>query len=101
MDAKDIFTKALNSSFVLIKEKELEEILSKSEILRVEDTQLSDLIRVLKFDDQLFIQEVTFKKEILLRKMDSLKDVDFFIQDRLDYYERKWDGCGCKINYYE
>lgn len=101
MEAKEIFNKALNTNFLIIDEEELKSVLDNSEILRVEDTHLSDFIRVLKYDDNLFIQETTFKNEILIRKMDSMKDVDLFVQDRLDYYERKWDGCGCKIDYYE
>jgi len=101
MEVKETFNKALNSNFVIIEEDDLKSILEKSEIIREEDTHLSDFIRVLKYEDKLFAQETTFKKEILIRKMDSMKDADLFVQDRLDYYERKWDGCGCKIDYYE
>ena len=101
MNSEEIFDKALNSNYLIIDEAELKSVLDNSEIIRVEDTHLSDLIRVLKYDDKLFVQEITFKKEIIIRKMDSMKDVDFFVKDRLDYYERKWDGCGCKIDYYE
>ncbi len=101
MEVKEIFNKALNSNFVIIEEDDLKSVLEKSEIIREEDTHLSDFIRVLKYEDKLFAQETTFKKEILIRKMDSMKDADLFVQDRLDYYERKWDGCGCKIDYYE
>jgi hypothetical protein len=101
MEAKEIFNKALNSNYLIIEEDELKSVLDNSEILRVEDTYLSDFIRVLKYDDKLFIQETTFKKEILIRKMDSMKDADFFVKERLDFYERKWDGCGCKIDFYE
>lgn len=101
MEVKEIFDKTLNSNYLIIEEDELKLVLDNSEIIRVEDTYLSDLIRVLKYDDNLFVQETTFKKEILIRKMDSMNDVDFFVQERLDYYERKWDGCGCKIDYYE
>lgn len=101
MDVKEIFNNALNTNFLIIEETDLKSVLDNSEILRVEDTHLSDFIRVLKYQDKLFIQETTFKKEIIIRKMDSMKDVDFFVQERLDYYERKWDGCGCKIDYYE
>ena len=101
MEVKEIFDKTLNSNYLIIEEDELKLVLDNSEIIRVEDTYLSDLIRVLKYDDNLFVQETTFKKEILLRKMNSMNDVDFFVQERLDYYERKWDGCGCKIDYYE
>jgi hypothetical protein len=101
MNANEIFNKALNLKYIIIDEDELKTILDDSEIIRVEDTHLSDFIRVLKYKDKLFVQETTFKQEILIRKMDSMKDVDSFVQERLDYYERKWDGCGCKIDYYE
>lgn len=100
MEANQIIIKALNSNYIIINEDELKTILDNSEIIRVEDTHLSDFIRVLKYNDNLFIQEKTYKNEILIRKMDSMKDVDSFVQERLDYYERKWDGCGCKIDYY-
>lgn len=101
MEAREIFNKVSNSNYLIIKADELKSALDNSEILRMEDTILSDYIRVLKFDDKLFIQETTFKKEIIIRKMDSMNDVDFFVKERLDFYERKWDGCGCKIDYYE
>jgi len=101
MEVKEIFDKTLNSNYLIIEEDDLKSVLDNSEIIRVEDTYLSDFIRVLKYDEKFFVQETTFKKEILIRKMDSMNDVDFFVQERLDYYERKWDGCGCKIDYYE
>ena len=101
MDAKEIFNKALSTNYLIIEESDLKTVLENSEIIRNEDTHLSDFIRVIKYNDNLFVQETTFKNEILIRKMDSMNDVDFFVQERLDYYERKWDGCGCKIEYYE
>ena len=101
MDANEIINKALNSNYVIIDEEELKTVLDNSEIIRVEDTYLSDFIRVLNYNDKLFVQELTFKKEIVIRKMNSIIDADQFVQERLDFYERKWDGCGCKINYYE
>ncbi|GIK23413.1 MAG: hypothetical protein PHY57_13465 [Ignavibacterium sp.] len=101
MITEEIFSKALNSKYIIIEEHELHTVLKDAEILREENTYLSDHIRLLKYNDILFIQEITFNKEVLLRKMDSMKDADSFIQERLDYYERKWDGCGCKIDYYE
>lgn len=101
MITEEIFSKALNSKYIIIEEHELHTVLKDAEILREENTYLSDHIRLLKYNGILFIQEITFKKEVLLRKMDSMKDADSLIQERLDYYERKWDGCGCKIDYYE
>lgn len=101
MNTSEILTKALNSKYLIIDEDELKLVLDNSEILRIEDTHLSDFIRALKYDEKLFVQEITFKNEIIIRKMNSMNDADYFVKDRLDFYERKWDGCGCKIDYYE
>lgn len=101
MEAKEIFNKASHSKYIIIQEDELKNVLDHTDIIRIEDTQLSDLIRLLNYDGKLFIQETTFKKEIIIRKINTMQDADLFIKERLDYYERKWDGCGCKIDYYE
>ena len=101
MEAKEIFNNALNSNYLIIEEEDLKPILENSEILRVEETHHSDFIRLIKFEGILFIQELSLKNEIIVRKINSLADADKFIQERLDFYERKWDGCGCKIDYYE
>lgn len=101
MEVKEIFNKALSSNYLIIEESDLKSVLDSAEILRSEDTYLSDFIRLLKFENNLFIQETTFKKELIIRKMSSIEQADKFFQERLDYYERKWDGCGCKIDYYE
>jgi len=101
MQENEIFNKATSSNFIMITEEELSFVLNNAEIIRTEDTHLADFIRIIKYDDNIFIQEITFKKEILLRKINSLDEADKFLQERLDFYERKWDGCGCKIDYYE
>lgn len=101
MTLKEIFNKAVNTNYLIIEENELNSLLKNSETIREIDTHLSDFIRLLKFENRLFVQEINFKKEIMLRKMESLDEAEKFINDRLDYYERKWDGCGCKIDYYE
>ncbi|MBK7631045.1 MAG: hypothetical protein IPJ23_10185 [Ignavibacteriales bacterium] len=101
MEAKEIFNKAENSKYLIIAEDQLQSVLNNSEITRVEDTHLSDFIRLIKFEEKLFVQETTSKNEIIIRKVNSIEDADSFIKERLDFYERKWDGCGCKIDYYE
>lgn len=101
MEASEIFNKALNTNYLIIDEDELKTVLSNSEIIRTENTHLSDYIRLLKYEDKLFIQETSLNCEIIIRKSSSLQDANLFIKERLDFYERKWDGCGCKIDYYE
>ncbi|MEO8230927.1 MAG: hypothetical protein ABI638_01510 [Ignavibacteriota bacterium] len=101
MDTKFIFDRILDSKYLIVDESELKTILDNAELLRIEDTHLSDVIRLIKYSGNLFIQETTFNKEIIVRKVSSIEDANKFIRERLDFYERKWDGCGCKIDYYE
>jgi hypothetical protein len=36
----------------------------------------------------------------VLRQLEGPAAVRRFVTDRLDTYERMWNGCGCKIDYY-
>lgn len=87
--------------YEIISENELNIFLKNSEILQENDTLFSDYIRILKWNEDILVQEISDKKEILIRKMNSIDDAQTFVKERLDFYERKWDGCGCKIDYYK
>ncbi len=60
MDSKEIFNNALNSKYIIIEADDLKSVLDSAELIRSEDTQLSGLIRLLKYDDNLFVQETSF-----------------------------------------
>jgi len=32
--------------------------------------------------------------------MKNKKEADLFIDERMETYDRMWDGCGCKVDYY-
>jgi hypothetical protein len=34
------------------------------------------------------------------RRLADDKEAHRFVQGRLEQYERMWDGCGCKVDYY-
>jgi hypothetical protein len=84
----------------MIRETELDELLSHSKMITEEYTYISDKIRLFEFEDDLIIQEKTTKNEYLIRNVKTKKEAEDFITDRLEIYNRMWDGCGCKVNYY-
>lgn len=47
------------------------------------------------------VQEQTPSGEVLVRRFATRDDADAFVDDRLQTYDRMWDGCGCKVRYYE
>lgn len=38
--------------------------------------------------------------ERVLRLLGGEEEARAFVRERLDTYERMWDGCGCKVEYY-
>ena len=95
-----IIDEAKEKKYQLISEETLNFLLSDSEILIEKDTLISDKIRLLKFEDNFLIQEKSNKDELLIRLMKSKKEGEDFINSRMETYDKMWDGCGCKVEYY-
>lgn len=89
-----------NQLFTLLSETELEELLIRSEIVEEKDTLICGIIRILKQNQHFFIQEYSNQNEIILRSVNSPDQATQFIQERLKIYEKMWDGCGCRIEYF-
>jgi hypothetical protein len=89
------------SKYSLLSARELEGLLLEAELLQEIDTLLNRQIRLFRHRGQLFLQEYSFDGDIIVRPMESREAADALIESRLDIYERMWDGCGCKINFFE
>jgi hypothetical protein len=101
MNVEGIILSVKKKKYLIISEAELNELLSNSILIIEENTYISDKIRLLKFKEELILQEKTTKDEYLIRLMSTKKDAEVLIKERLEIYNRMWDGCGCKVNYYE
>jgi hypothetical protein len=44
------------------------------------------------------VEQPSSRERVVRRLADD--QVRAFVKDRLDTYERMWDGCGCKVEYY-
>lgn len=80
---------------------DLNKVLSFSEIKYEKNTLISDYIRIVKIDDKIIVQEKTDKNEIGLHLFENEQDAEKFVNERLEVYEKMWDGCGCKVKYYD
>jgi hypothetical protein len=101
MNLERIISSIKKEKYLMIGESELNELLSHSKMIIEENTHISDKIRLLKFKDELILQEKTTKDEFLIRKIKTQKEAEDFIKQRLEIYNRMWDGCGCRVNYYD
>ena len=101
MNLEKILSTAKQNKYSIINNEELEKLLSESETIIEKDTHISDKIRLLKLDNDLIIQEKTTKDELLIRFVKTKKEAEDLIAQRLEIYDKMWDGCGCKVDYYE
>ena len=101
MNMDEIIEKLKKEKYILLDKQDLDDILAQTEVVRENDTMMSGYIRVLKYKDNILLQEITAKEELALRLFPSEKEAGDFVDSRLVIYEQMWDGCGCKVNYYE
>ena len=102
MTAKLLLDKLKRKKIVILSEETLDDILNiiGLKIIREDDTHISDHIRILKINSVIILQERTTKHELSLRKLKSIEEANKVVNDRLETYEKMWDGCGCKVDYY-
>ena len=77
------------------------DLLERAIVLREDDTLISGMIRVLELDAAMLVQEQTPEGQVLVRAFESREAADAFVDDRLATYDRMWDGCGCKVRYFD
>ena len=87
--------------YIVISASELTELLKSSKIIFEQDTKLRDFIRILKVSDFFILQETSNTGEIIIRSFENVIEAMNLVNERLQVYDKMWDGCGCKINYYE
>jgi hypothetical protein len=84
-----------------LSKRELQELLGAAELLQEEETGICGPIRALRLAGAVLLQEQTDHDQILLRRLPSAEAARQLIAERLEIYERMWDGCGCKVHYFE
>ena len=87
--------------YIVIFANELAGLLKSSKVIFEQDTKLRDYIRILQIDDDVIFQETSNTGEIILRSFENVIEAMNLVNDRMGIYDKMWDGCGCKINYYE
>lgn len=101
LEINKLVTRTKKTACLKIDEKLLELLLSKCKVVKEKDTLISGKLRLLNYQNNLLIQEKSNKGELLIRFMQNKVEANKFIDKRLEIYDRMWDGCGCKVEYYK
>lgn len=90
----------LNKNIIIISAEVLNDLFQNAELLFEMNTLISDFIRLFKINEKFWVQERSNKNEFIIRQFDLEYTAKKFIDDRMQIYDKMWDGCGCKIDYY-
>ncbi|MDX2437435.1 MAG: hypothetical protein QNL88_10335 [Acidobacteriota bacterium] len=99
MEVQELIAQIEKLGIIALDGVALPELLEKVEAVRADDTCVAGWIRILRINDYFTVQEQTPGGDVLVRRMVSREAAERFVEDRLNDYERMWDGCGCKIDY--
>lgn len=92
---------AEEKTYTILSEDQLNFLLEESAIVKEEDTLVSGFLRILKKGTKIMVQETSMRSEIILRHFSNMDEARKLYDERMDIYEKMWNGCGCKVNYYE
>ena len=87
--------------FLVITLEEMAELSQELDTLERHGTLGEGSLLAATWRDLLLAVEQPKADEYTLRKFADRRELDLFLQRRLEQYERMWDGCGCRIDYYE
>ncbi len=85
----------------ILSAEEWDAVTAGSEEVRIEEASLDHRIEIRRAGEEWLARETSDKGEIILRAFSSEFALNAFIKGRVDIYERMWDGCGCKVDYYD
>lgn len=101
LSLKELKKRFETEKYLIISDEELADLLKSSKIVFEQDTRLLDYMRILKVENLFYLQEKTNKGEIIIRLFINEAEAMNLVNDRMQIYDKMWDGCGCKIDYYE
>ena len=100
MTVAELNAKLAARGIVPLPTAEWEEVQAAYPELERHSTFIAGDLTIVRGEDGPVAVEEPSSTERVLRRLDA-DQVRDFVTDRLDTYERMWDGCGCRVEYYE
>jgi hypothetical protein len=76
------------------------ELADEFEEMQRHDTLVAGQLLIVRGEAGLAAVEQPSPDERVIRLLSDEEQAHRFVADRLEQYERMWDGCGCKVDYY-
>ena len=81
--------------------REWEAFAAEFPVVERHDTQLAGELLIVRAGGDLAAVESPSRGARVARLLGGPPEADAFVRKRLEDYERMWDGCGVKVDYFE
>jgi len=99
MNKQELINEIKNQKIIAVSSLKFDELKNQFDELERHPTFMSGDIVVFKVEEGFMVVEEPSPQERSIRYFKVKDKLDEFITNRLDTYERMWDGCGCKIDF--
>jgi hypothetical protein len=96
-----LFSRLVGAPVLRISPDEWSEAHASCEVLERHPTGVAGELLIMDLPSGFAAVEHPTATEFVVRHLANPEEVRAFVNRRLEQYARMWDGCGCKIDYYE
>lgn len=100
MNLGEFQKKVAEGGTVPLSASEWEELESNYQVVERHNTQLAGDLLIIQFGEAFAAVESPSRDARVIRFLGDRSKVDAFVRKRMEEYERMWDGCGVKVEYY-
>jgi hypothetical protein len=101
MTAEELNRRLEDEHIVRLAAAEWAELAEFCEVVERHDTLVAGELLIVRCGAGWAAVEQPAPAERVLRRLSDAEEARLFVKSRLEAYERMWDGCGCKIEYYK
>jgi hypothetical protein len=101
MKASQLVQRLGRGELVVLNESQWARLANSCDIIEQIDTKIAGDLLLVRCDAILAAIECPRSGERVVRPVADLAVARRFIAERLAAYDRIWDGCGCRIDYYD
>jgi len=100
MTAEELERRLDGEGIVELSAADREGLADRFVLLESHDTRLAGKLLLVRGKRGLAAVERPGPGRRVVRRLDGESEARAFVEERLDTYDRMWDGCGCKIDYF-
>jgi len=98
--ARTLLERLSSETIVQLEEKDWKVVADQFEELERHSTSISGDLLIVRLESVLAAVEQPTAGTKVVRRFSDRDEARRFVEQRLADYDRIWDGCGCKIDYY-